>query len=278
MTSKSSISGLASRPHPAEADAQPIVLHVVSPSFDAQRRITFNDLPLSTTISEVKAKITKELPSRPPPENQRLIYRGKPLSDNNEVLSRIIEPSDTLVYSMHLVLPPSTAAISSFESRAGLSSSRAPYDNDSSSSRGLLYRGPHGSNDNNSRRRPAGHATSLGDDTAPRIGEQEQAQSQSQDRSADSTTPLSHQLHQLDPTTGIRGRTGHVSRTTHESRSSTTFASQNNPGSTAPAGSPLVLNRPQSQPPQTLSEQQQPVQSRRSHLVVPEPPQLLPTP
>ncbi|KAK2751011.1 hypothetical protein FQN57_000086 [Myotisia sp. PD_48] len=87
-----------------------IVLHVLSPSFDAQTRITFDDLPLSTTIYEIKARITLALLSKPPPETQRLIYRGKPLSNNDEVLGKIVDPSDSLVHSMHLVLPPSIAS------------------------------------------------------------------------------------------------------------------------------------------------------------------------
>ncbi|OAL71832.1 hypothetical protein A7D00_3863 [Trichophyton violaceum] len=106
MTSNTSISGLGQGSDPTDSHGQPIVLHILSPSFDSQRRLTFNNLPLSTTILEVKSKIMEELPSRPLPENQRLIYRGRCLSDNSQNLGRIFEPSDPLEYSMHLVLPP----------------------------------------------------------------------------------------------------------------------------------------------------------------------------
>ncbi|OAL68399.1 hypothetical protein A7C99_0340 [Trichophyton rubrum] len=106
MTSNTSMSGLGQGSDPTDSHGQPIVLHILSPSFDSQRRLTFNNLPLSTTILEVKSKIMEELPSRPLPENQRLIYRGRCLSDNSQNLGRIFEPSDPLEYSMHLVLPP----------------------------------------------------------------------------------------------------------------------------------------------------------------------------
>ncbi|EGD95724.1 hypothetical protein TESG_03193 [Trichophyton tonsurans CBS 112818] len=106
MTSNTSMSGLGQGSDPADSHDQPIVLHILSPSFDSQRRLTFNNLPLSTTILDVKSKIMEELPSRPLPENQRLIYRGRCLSDNSQILGRIFGPSDPLEYSMHLVLPP----------------------------------------------------------------------------------------------------------------------------------------------------------------------------
>lgn len=86
----------------ADPDAENIVLHVISPSFQPPSRVTLNNIPLTTTVSEVKARITLSLASRPPPETQRLIYRGKPLSDNNETLSKIVEPSDVCVCAMSL--------------------------------------------------------------------------------------------------------------------------------------------------------------------------------
>lgn len=104
MTSNTPMPGLGSGPDPADGHDQPIVLHILSPSFDSRRRITFNNLPLSTTVLEVKAKITEELSTRPPPESQRLIYRGRCLSDNTQVLRRIVEPSDVRLLPPTLLL------------------------------------------------------------------------------------------------------------------------------------------------------------------------------
>lgn len=99
------MSGLGQGSDPTDSHGQPIVLHILSPSFDSQRRLTFNNLPLSTTILEVKSKIMEELPSRPLPENQRLIYRGRCLSDNSQNLGRIFEPSDVRLVPLHIYLP-----------------------------------------------------------------------------------------------------------------------------------------------------------------------------
>ncbi|KAM5436279.1 hypothetical protein MferCBS31731_005972 [Microsporum ferrugineum] len=261
MTSNTTIPGLGSKSHPADVDGQPIVLHVVSPSFDAQRRITFNDLPLSTTISEVKAKITQELPSRPPPESQRLIYRGKPLSDNNQVLKHIVEPSDTLVYSMHLVLPPSTSSIPTFKPRGVSSASGVLSDNDTRPNT-LRYRNSQGSIEIAPRNRTAGQFTPLQDHAISRLNEEERTQSQSQERSPINTTTLSHHSHQFNPTTGIWGRIGQ--NTLQDSRvSPTTFTSPQNLGSVPPVRNPLAPNQPLNQPLRPLSDQ--PLQHLRSH-------------
>ncbi|KAF3481122.1 ubiquitin family protein [Arthroderma uncinatum] len=180
---------------------------------------------------------------------------------------------------MHLVLPPSTASVSSssLESKVPSSSSGVPYDHDARSNV-LRYRGSQGSNDNSVRGRPAGHATPPEDD--PGLSTiNEQGLTQNQDRTANNTSPLSHRF---NPTTGIWERLGQANRsqnprTPHESRSSTAFSSPQNPVLAPPTGSPPVLPRQQSQQPQPLLEQQQqPFQPRLSRSDVPEPPQPLP--
>ncbi|KKZ62475.1 hypothetical protein EMCG_03138 [[Emmonsia] crescens] len=92
-------------------DAQTIVLHILSPSLDAPNRVTLDDLPLAIKISDLKTRLSETLPNRPRPDIQRLIYRGKPLSNNEERLSNIVEPADGRVHTMHLVLPPSRVEI-----------------------------------------------------------------------------------------------------------------------------------------------------------------------
>lgn len=77
-----------------ESGAAPanIALHVLSPSLPPPSRFTLNDLPRCSTISELKNRISQSIPSRPSPENQRLIYRGKPIVNHNETLQGILEP------------------------------------------------------------------------------------------------------------------------------------------------------------------------------------------
>ncbi|OAX79717.1 hypothetical protein ACJ72_05959 [Emergomyces africanus] len=92
-------------------DAQTIILHILSPSLEAPNRVTLDDIPLSIKISDLKTRLSETLPNRPRPDIQRLIYRGKPLSNDEEQLGNIVEPADGRVHTMHLVLPPSRAKI-----------------------------------------------------------------------------------------------------------------------------------------------------------------------
>lgn len=71
-----------------------MVLHVLSPSLEAPNRLTFNDLPLTTTVAELKERISQSIPSRPSADKQRLIYRGKPLVNDRAMLQNILEPPD----------------------------------------------------------------------------------------------------------------------------------------------------------------------------------------
>ncbi|KAL2006576.1 hypothetical protein VTN00DRAFT_9244 [Thermoascus crustaceus] len=98
-----------------------MVLHVLSPSLDAPNRLTFNDLPLTTTVAELKARISQSIPSRPSSDKQRLIYRGKPLVNDSAMLQNILEPPDDPVHSMHLVLPPAPTPSGTASAPAGSS-------------------------------------------------------------------------------------------------------------------------------------------------------------
>ncbi|PGH15901.1 hypothetical protein AJ79_02068 [Helicocarpus griseus UAMH5409] len=90
---------------PANPEPQTIVLHIISPSLEAPNRITLDDLPVTINIADLKTRLSETLPNRPGPDTQRLIYRGKPLSNNEEPLSNIVEQNDGRVHTMHLVLP-----------------------------------------------------------------------------------------------------------------------------------------------------------------------------
>ena len=69
-----------------------ITLNVLCPSLP--HRFTINDFPITSTVADLKDRISRSLRSRPPPETQRLIYRGKPLSENGKILQNILEPTD----------------------------------------------------------------------------------------------------------------------------------------------------------------------------------------
>ena len=78
----------------ALAESQSIALHVLCPSLPPPNRFTLYDLSLSITISALKARIAQTIPSEPSPETQRLIYRGKPLTNDAVALSDVLEPSN----------------------------------------------------------------------------------------------------------------------------------------------------------------------------------------
>lgn len=66
--------------HPTEPSPQKVLLHVLSPSTEVPNKLTFPDILASTTIRELKSKIQDAVPSRPDPARQRLIYWGKPIT------------------------------------------------------------------------------------------------------------------------------------------------------------------------------------------------------
>ncbi|KAI9373105.1 hypothetical protein BJX61DRAFT_504565 [Aspergillus egyptiacus] len=84
-----------------------LVLHVLCPSLPSPNRFTFRDLPLSTTIADLRVRLSESVPSRPPSNCQKLFYLGKLLSDDNVTLQSLFEPLDSSEFSIHLVLPPS---------------------------------------------------------------------------------------------------------------------------------------------------------------------------
>lgn len=74
-----------------------ITLHVISPSIPAPGRFTLHGQPLSDTVAQIKARITQSLPGRPAPAQQRLIYRGKPLTDDRASLASVLGPIDVSI-------------------------------------------------------------------------------------------------------------------------------------------------------------------------------------
>ncbi|KAE8377840.1 hypothetical protein BDV26DRAFT_281567 [Aspergillus bertholletiae] len=106
MTSSSIPSDKSLSDSSPASGAPEFILHVLCPSLPPPNRFTFNDLVPSITIAGLKARISQSIPNRPSPETQRLIYRGKPISNDDLPLQKVLEPANGAEYSMHLVLPP----------------------------------------------------------------------------------------------------------------------------------------------------------------------------
>ena len=87
--------------------AQMIVLHVLSPSTEVPRKLTFSSVPTSTTVGELKLKIRDAVATKPTPERQRLIYRGKALT-NDMIILRDVFGQDTVSNVVLKLEPPDT--------------------------------------------------------------------------------------------------------------------------------------------------------------------------
>ncbi|KAJ5596868.1 hypothetical protein N7450_003326 [Penicillium hetheringtonii] len=96
--------------NPGAQDSTPsssgkITLHILCPEISSTGRFTLHDQSLSDTVAQIKARITESLPSRPTPVQQRLIYHGKPLTDDRATLASVLGPVNES-FSIHLALPP----------------------------------------------------------------------------------------------------------------------------------------------------------------------------
>ncbi|KAK4696466.1 hypothetical protein P7C71_g1439, partial [Lecanoromycetidae sp. Uapishka_2] len=87
-------------------DKDRVNLIILSPTPEVNK-LTFSDIPTTTTIGDLRERIFTAAPSHPAPARQRLIYRGHALIDAKKTL-KDIDSSETL--SLHLVLPPEPAA------------------------------------------------------------------------------------------------------------------------------------------------------------------------
>ena len=67
-----------------------IDLKLLSPSSDVPASgLFFENLPTTTTLGDLRAKITAALPSHPPPARQRLIYFGRVLQRDDDTLAGV---------------------------------------------------------------------------------------------------------------------------------------------------------------------------------------------
>ncbi|KAK8101648.1 ubiquitin family protein [Apiospora kogelbergensis] len=92
----------------SEDGAPTCTVQVISPSVGVPSgRLSFSDLPASTTIQQLKQRVRDALDAKPPDTAQRLIHRGRLLARDNETLLEIFG-DDTLrsgePQAIHLVL------------------------------------------------------------------------------------------------------------------------------------------------------------------------------
>ena len=86
-------------PPPEDASGPKLItLHVLSPNLP--ERITFRGLPISTTIQELKVKVCDTVESRPPADQQRLIYQGRPLMQGATTLETLFGAAVSLYVRM----------------------------------------------------------------------------------------------------------------------------------------------------------------------------------
>ena len=67
-------------------DKKVVHVKVVSPSLPP---LTVSSIPVSTTIQELKVKISQTAPAHPPVGHQRLIYRGHPLLRGEQTIKEL---------------------------------------------------------------------------------------------------------------------------------------------------------------------------------------------
>lgn len=85
-----------SQPPPAAStsgetmEEQTLDLKVLSPSSELPPAgLQLDNLPISTTIGELRSRLTDAITSRPPPERQRLIYLGRVLQRDGDTLATL---------------------------------------------------------------------------------------------------------------------------------------------------------------------------------------------
>lgn len=78
-----------------EAHPESITVKIICPLMRAPNSFMFYNLPLSSTVEELQRRITDTLPNHPPPETQKLIARGKYLSNGKATtLREALSPID----------------------------------------------------------------------------------------------------------------------------------------------------------------------------------------
>lgn len=82
---------LVSEQAQAQAPQHPdtVNLSIRSPSPEVPNPLLFSSLPVATTVGQLKLRIKDEVPSNPEPQRQRLIHRGRLLSNDNDTILNV---------------------------------------------------------------------------------------------------------------------------------------------------------------------------------------------
>lgn len=100
MTSEGSTSRPSPAPEMAASDQLSVNLNVISPStaVGTGSPLSFPNLLASTTIGQLKEKIRNLLPTKPTDAQQRLIYKGRVLQQDDETLCQIMGENTVRTY------------------------------------------------------------------------------------------------------------------------------------------------------------------------------------
>ena len=86
----------------SKTNVNTIDLKLLSPSFDVPASgLYFENLPTTTTLGELRAKITSALPSHPPAARQRLIYFGRVLQRDEDTLAGVFGKNNVCILGTH---------------------------------------------------------------------------------------------------------------------------------------------------------------------------------
>jgi hypothetical protein len=110
------------QPLPHEAQPLTVNLQILSPSPQVEA-MRFPDLPASTTIGELKAKIRERIASRPSDERMRLIYHARFLSRDGDTLLEVFGEDVVCILAIGSIMMPVLDA-NDMGSRFGQATSR----------------------------------------------------------------------------------------------------------------------------------------------------------
>lgn len=82
--------GLPSQPIVEGETPRTITLHILCQSLPPPSRFTLENVPLSSTVGQLKSRIEQSFPNNPQVSHQRLIYRGKPLTVDDATLGVVV--------------------------------------------------------------------------------------------------------------------------------------------------------------------------------------------
>jgi hypothetical protein len=82
-------------------EALSLTLNIVSPSVGVPQPFTFPQLPATTTVKQLKAKIRDVLPSKPADESQRLIKGGRMLGRETDTMLEVFGQETVRIATTH---------------------------------------------------------------------------------------------------------------------------------------------------------------------------------